>query len=178
MPQPLSLTASSTYSPGTDPTCDGAVSFVKGDDTRLDGDLARIVDGVPGVDAQIGQHLFDLGGVHPDRTQVLARQPGQVDVFADELAQHLEHPLHGLVQIEHLGRHGLLAGKSQELPGEIAGPSGLLFGYLSASMDRISRADRHHAQFRIAEDRPQHIVEVVGHPAGQPADRLHFLGLF
>jgi hypothetical protein len=57
-------------------------------------------------------------------------------------------------------------------------PLGRFLDIFQPSMDRISRADRHHAQFRIAEDRPQHIVEVVGHPAGQPADRLHFLGLF
>jgi hypothetical protein len=73
---------------GYRPQMRGAVGFVKGDDTRLDRDLAGIVDCVPGVDAEVGQHLFDLGGVHPDRAQVLGRQPGQVDVFADKLAQH------------------------------------------------------------------------------------------
>ena len=32
-------------------------------------------------------------------------------------------------------------------------------------------------QFRITEDNAEHIVEIVGHAAGQPPDRFHFLRL-
>ena len=144
---------------------------------RLDGDLADAGDGVAGVDAQVGQDLVDLGGVHLDRPQVRSGQPGQIDVLADEPPQHLEHARHGLVQVEHLRGDGLLAGKGQQLPGEVGGALGGLADFLEIVMERLGRVHLVQGQLRMAEDHAQHVVEIMGHAAGQPAHRFHLLGL-
>ena len=70
IPQPLSLTASSTYSPARALPI-GAAGFVEGDGPSFYGDLAVACDGVSGVHAQIGEDLVDLGGVHLHRPQLL-----------------------------------------------------------------------------------------------------------
>ena len=53
----------------------GAVVLVESDVARFDGDFASVRDGVPGVDAEVGQDLVDLRWVDLDLRQVLARQP-------------------------------------------------------------------------------------------------------
>ena len=47
----------------------GTVGLVKSDVSRFDGDLAHSGNGVPGIDAQVGQDLIDLGRIHFDRPQ-------------------------------------------------------------------------------------------------------------
>ena len=44
-------------------------------------------------------------------------------------------------------------------------------------MEGLVRPDPLQGQFRVPQDDAQHIVEVVGHPAGQPSHRLNLLGL-
>ncbi len=89
----------------------------------------------------------------------------------------LSMPCHGLVQVEHLGGDGLLAGKGQQLPGEVGGALGGLADLLQVGMERLRRVHLLQGQLRVAEDHRQHVVEVVGHAAGQPAHRFHLLGL-
>ncbi len=47
----------------------GAIGLVQGGVSGFNGDFAGIGDGVAGVDAQVGQDLFNLGGVYLDRPQ-------------------------------------------------------------------------------------------------------------
>ena len=42
-------------------------------------------------------------------------------VLAQRAAEHLLHAAHHLVQVEHFGTEELLAGKGQELPGDVGG---------------------------------------------------------
>ena len=107
----------------------------------------------------------------------LPGQPGEIDVLADQPPQHLEHALHGLVQVEHLGGDGLLAGKGQQLPGEVGGALGRLPDFLQVGVERLRRVHLLQRQLRVAEDHAQHVVEIVGHAAGQPAHGFHLLGL-
>ena len=76
------------------------------------------------------------------------------------------------------GADRLLAGKGQQLPGEVGRASG---GLADLHRDRrAAGADRVHllqGQLRIAEDDAEHVVEIVGHAAGQPAHGFHLLGL-
>ncbi len=41
--------------------------LLESDIRRLNGNLAHIADSVPGINAQIGQYLVHLAGVHLDR---------------------------------------------------------------------------------------------------------------
>ena len=44
-------------------------------------------------------------------------------------------------------------------------------------MERLGRINLGQRHLRVAEDHAQHVVEVMGHAAGQPPDRFHLLGL-
>ena len=98
-----------------------AVGLVEGDRGGLDGDPAGVADGVAGVDTQVDEDLVDLGRIDAHRRQPPGRQPGEVDVLADEPPDHLEHAGHGRVQVEHPRRRGLPAGKGKQLLGEVGG---------------------------------------------------------
>ncbi len=67
----------------------GPVSLVEVDIFCFHGDLAHTFDGVPCVDAQVGQDLVDLRRVHLNGPHPRPRQPGEIDVLADEPSQHL-----------------------------------------------------------------------------------------
>jgi hypothetical protein len=71
----------------------GAIGFIEGGAPRFDGDLSHARNGVPGVDSQVRQSLVNMGGIHLDRTQILARQPCQIDIFTDQQPQHGERAL-------------------------------------------------------------------------------------
>ncbi len=96
----------------------GAVGLVEGMVSCFDDDLAHTFDGVTGVDAQVGQDLLDLGGVHLYGPQARPRQPGKIDLLADEALEHFKHTFHVIVQVDHLGGDGLPTGKGQQLPGD------------------------------------------------------------
>ena len=74
-----------------------AICLIEVDVFRLDGDLTHPGDGVPGVDAKIGQNLVDLGGVNLDLPQARSRHPDEINILADQPQQHLEHARHGVV---------------------------------------------------------------------------------
>ena len=154
-----------------------AVGLVEGDRGGLDGDPAGVADGVAGVDAQVDEDLVDLGRIDAHRRQPPGRQPGEVDVLADEPPDHLEHAGHGGVQVEHPRRRGLPAGKGKQLLGEVGGALHRLADGLQPAGERSGVAGRVQRQFRVAEDDAEHVVEIVRHPAGQAADGLHLLGL-
>ena len=167
MPQPSSLTAK-TRSPGR---CRGW--RCRQPHRKLAGrtDCDRPAgDGVAGVDAEIGQDLVELGGVHLDRGQVGAWLPVKLDALADQAPEHLEHALDRGVDVEHLGHDRLLAGKRQQLAGQVGRTLGGLADLLQVDCDRVAILELVKGQFGVADDHAQHVVEVVGHAAGQPAD--------
>ena len=96
-----------------------AVSQIKDGVSHFDSDLADPGNSVPGVNTEIGQDLVDLDGVHFNRPQAHPGPPSQLNLFADEPPEHLDHALHGLVQVKHHGNDGLLACKSKQLTGYV-----------------------------------------------------------
>ncbi len=67
------------------------------------------------------------------------------------------------------------AGVPEQLAGQVGGPAG---GLLDRPQERPVRVvGPEPDQRQVAEHGGQQVVEVVGHPAGQLADRLHLLGL-
>ena len=77
-----------------------------------------------------------------------------------------------------MGCEDLLAAEGQELAGQAGGA----LGRPSGSAPRYSRrgssgAELAEQQLAVAHDDGQQVVEVVGDAAGQPAHRLHLLGL-
>ena len=82
-----------------------------------------------------------------------------------------------LVEAEHLPRHELLPAETQKLPGQVHGPLGRLADLVGIGPPGIVPLQRGQQEIAESHDDHHHVVEVVGHPARQPSDRLHLLGL-
>ena len=83
-----------------------------------------------------------------------------------------------LVQVEHLRLEHLLAAEREELPRELGGAlAGLRESPRRPRASGRPASRSREQQLRVAEDHREHVVEVVRHAAGQPADGLHLLRL-
>ncbi len=141
------------------------------------GQGAALGHGVAGIDAEVEDHLLDLGGVRGHRRQVRRRPELQGDVLADHPAQHLLQAVEQGAQIHRGGGQGtVLPAEGQQLVDQGAGlragaqdalevAAGVAGGQVAAQ------------QLAVAHDHLQEVVEVVGDAAGQAADRLHLLGV-
>ena len=96
MPTPRSLTPTLTKRPGRTWKARGSLSGQL-QVLRVDGDLAAMGHGLPGIDQEVEQHLLDLGAVDLHRPELrfqngeqgdlLARAPEQFDRVPDQLVQ-------------------------------------------------------------------------------------------
>ncbi len=153
------------------------VRLIESDVGRLNGQPAAARHGVARVDGQVHQHLFDLAGIGADAPQVRSQDGGNRDVFAQETTQHLLDADDDGVEVEDLGRQHLLAAEGQELARQrrrsLPGLAHLFQQRSHAVLGREGGQQR----VTVAKDDRQQIVEIVGHAAGESADRLHLLGL-
>ena len=100
-----------------------------------------------------------------------------LDVLADQRAEHLEQLADHLVRIDVGPLQNLAAAEAQQLPGEGHRPLGR-FDTICKSCARCSPGGRSsRANLVYAADRLQQVVEFVGHAAGQRADGFHLLRL-
>src|SRR6056297_3121733 len=74
---------------GNKPGMFRAVSRVKTCCASFNGNFTHIGDGIPGVDAQIGQDLVQMMGVEQNRPQADSGPPHKLNVFSEELLQNL-----------------------------------------------------------------------------------------
>ena len=71
----------------------------------------------------------------------------------------------------------LLAAEGEQLPRQQRGPVGGLADLVQVALERRAGRRLVERERRVAADRGQHVVEVVGDAAGEPADRLELLAL-
>ncbi len=141
-----------------------------------DGKPTAIRHGIPGVDGEVHNDLFDLAGVGLDPPQVWGQGRRQRDVSADEPPEHCLEIAHDAVQVEDLGLKHLLAAEGEELARKICPPLSSLDDLfdLAAAVGVLDVLEQHVAN---ADDHTEDVVEIVGDAARQPADRLQFLQL-
>ena len=145
---------------------------------RLDHEPAAGGHRVAGVDDEVHQHLLELAAVHLDGADVRLGAHVDRDVLADQPAEHLVQLGDERVDVEERRFHELLPGEAEQLPGEAARGLAGAADLVERLPDRvIGRAGPPSSHPGPAEDHGQQVVEVVGDAAGQPADRLHLLGL-
>jgi len=141
----------------------------------FDGETATFGHRVASVDDQVEQHLLDLGRVRVDETQVLARTDLGLDVLAENALEHVLEIRSDRVEVQQPRLLDLLAAESQQLSGEPGRALGCLQHVLEPSSRRVALRDLLASQLTVTGDHSQHVVEVVGHTPGQPADRLQLL---
>ena len=98
-------------------------------------------------------------------------------MLADDTAQHLEHSLDGLVQVQHLRGDGLFAGKPEQLTGQLCRPRGRHPDHFQGPVEFRRQMVVGKGQVGVGQDHSQHVVEIVGHTPREPTNGFHFLGL-
>ena len=116
---------------------------------------------------EIDLHLPQVAPVDHVELDRLADQPAQ---------QHLQFRQH-VVELQRLGAQRLTARKGEQLPHQPGRPIGVLLDLHDVLEGRVGRAVIGEQEIGIADDRGQHVVEVVRDAAGELADGLHLLAL-
>jgi len=145
----------------------------------LDRDVAANRHRVPGVQNQIQNGRFKLPGIDPAIPQLrLAVQP-DAHGFPRRLCQQFARRRQDLINRDGLRPQHLLARIRQQLSRQTAAALCRALDHFGTPGGvRIAARFRTHPQRRrIAEHDSQQIIEVVRDAAGQPAERLHLLGL-
>ncbi len=129
------------------------------------------------VHGQIEHHLLDLTRVDHQPSQPFVQVEPNLHVLAQQASHHFGQAAQNLIQIHHSRLEQLLATESQQLlrqrRGALTGPVDL--EHVGARRRRFRH--RVEQQEAVAEDDRQQVVEIVGDTPGEPADRLHLLGL-
>ena len=100
----------------------------------------------------------------------------QRDVFAQKLAEHVGQVADGFVHVQLLGLDELAAAEREQLAGQSGGALGGLRDLLRGARAGVVHVG-HPQKRRVAVNDGEDVVEIVGNPAGELADGLHFLRL-
>jgi hypothetical protein len=82
---------------------------------RLEGQFPPLGHGVPGVHAQIHDHLLDLSRIRLDFSKLPVGADQHLDVLAQKPRQHFSHSREELIQVQHHGLDELFSAERQEL---------------------------------------------------------------
>jgi hypothetical protein len=132
---------------------------------------------VPGVQDQVHQHLFQVPRVDPDRAGAGTQPELEPDIGAEQPLDQALHAADDPIQMEHPGLERLLAAEGEELAGEQGTAVGRLPDLLDVGADPVLLGQVPEQQLAEPADGGEQVVEVVGHPARQPAHRVEPLGL-
>ena len=155
----------------------GGVSFGQVHVRRLERELAALGHGVPRVHREVHEDLLELSGVGLHGTRVRRETGAQLDVLAEQAAEHLLKVAHQGPDVDHARLQDLLPAEREQLSREAGGPVGGLANFGDILVTGVAGAQIFEEQVRVAGDRGENVVEVVSDPAREPADRFHFLRL-
>ena len=101
----------------------------------------------------------------------------QLDVLADDAAQHRADAAHDLAEVEHRRLQHLLAAEGEQLVREVRRAVRRVDHLAQIVRRGTVLVGAHQRELRVAGDDGDEIVEVVRDAAGQRADRLELLRL-
>ena len=108
----------------------------------------------------------------------MRREPRhEVDVLADQSPKQRLQIQDDAVQVEDLRLQNLLAAEDEQLTSKPGCKLPRLDDLLDVGAELFVGSEPIQDDQAVTVDRRQQVVEVVGDAAGQPADRLHLLGL-
>jgi hypothetical protein len=136
---------------------------------------AAVGHGVAGVDAEVEEHLVDLGGVGHDGPEVAREARPRSDVLREALIRHAQRLLEEVLDLDSCCYGARPVGEREDLAHELDAALGaLLKGRDDPQVLRIGRVlpkDR-----RGEDDGGEDVVQVVGDPRRQHPDALQALG--
>ena len=176
IPEPVSVMAKNTCSPGV--VCVIArVVGIQAHDAGLERDSPGSDDGVARVDHQVHDHLLQAADVDLHLVRRLRQRQPDLEVLADEAADHRRHPFDDLVDADDGRVNDLLARERQQLLRQRGAAPRRLGGALQELDRRRTARLRPPGEIDESQHGCQQVVEVVGDAAGQPADALQLLQL-
>ena len=140
-------------------------------------ELAAVGHRVARVDGKVHDHLLELIEVGLDRPDVAPVGHLELDRLAEEAREEHRDVGERLVEIDDGGPQRLPPRERQQLADETGRAIGVLLDVHDVLEGRVGRPVRGQEQVGEADDRGQHVVEVVRDAAGELADRLHLLAL-
>lgn len=154
-----------------------AQSGVEDDVFAGDPNHALAFHGVPGVDREVEQGVFQLIAVDVDAPRILGQLHINVDGFSQRPLQQFAQAFVDAQRVVHRWREWLATGKRQQLRGQLgpalhrrnrgADPA------LHLGVVRLMPGQ----QVQVTGDHLQQVVEVMGHAAGQATDGFQLLRL-
>ena len=156
--------------------CRGLIGWAGDRDARDDLDRAASRHRIAGVRDEVDEHLVELGRIGLDRGHVGAEAHPHRDRFAREPSQERHDRLDDRIDVEHTRLEYLPPAEGEQLPGEGAGSLGGIDDGLDVRRAWVFAKLLEREQ-RLAVDRRQQVVEVVGDAARELPDRVELLAL-
>ena len=122
MPEPVSVTQRTTYSPGR-AEFGGDIGVVELGVGGLDGQLAAVGHGVAGVDGKVEQAVFHLIGVGPGAPEAAGQDGFDLDRLPHRALKQFLHAAHQRVQVEAGGGQRLAPCEGEQALGQVAARS-------------------------------------------------------
>ncbi len=141
----------------------------------LDDELAAIGHGVTRVDDEVDDYLFELSDFGHDSLEWGGGGGDQLDVFANESPQHSIQIEDDRVEIDRLGLSHLPPCEGQKLAAEVRSSEDCVLDLQHIVDGGVIGVEARPHQSRVAHDRREGVVEVMGEPSGQTANSLHLL---
>ena len=152
-----------------------AIVRVEDDVFPGDTDHALALHGIPGIDRQVEQRIFQLVAVDIDAPGILGQLHVDMNGFPQRPLQQLAQAGVDALRVVHRRRQGLATGKGQQLRGQLGptfhGGDGRGDATLHLGVVRFMPGK----QMQVASDHLQQVIEVMGHATGQAANRFQFL---
>ena len=127
------------------------------------------------IHREVHDDLFDLTRIGPDTTQRWRQRRLETNILPDHPLQQRLGAVHDFVQIDVLGLEDLPTAERQQLACQRGRAFAGLVNFSNISAGVMVRRQILEQHRRVAENRRQQIVEVVGHAAGEVADGVHLL---
>src|SRR5262249_59058034 len=129
------------------------------------------------VDRQVQDHLLELARVGLDVSQLRVEYDLELDVLSDQAVEQQPDVADDVIQVEDLRRQQLTAAEGEQLLCQRSGALTRARDVLRPLPLRAVHRELPEQELREADDRCEHVVEVVGYPACEAADRLESLRL-
>src|SRR5437899_688203 len=151
--------------------------LVEIDVARLDREPPASRHRVARVDREVHEYLLELGRVGLDPVALSVRGGCQGDVLSDQALEHRDRLADRGVEMQDARLEHLLSAERQELLGERGGSMRRPLDQIEVLARLRTPLEALQEDFAATMDDRQEVVEVVGHAAGETADRVHLLGL-
>ena len=147
------------------------------DIARADGQGAAVRHRIARIDDQVQQYVIELVRVDHGTAEVVCDLGDHAGAGGEHAARHIVHLAQQVAGIDHHRLQRLAAREREQVRSELGAALDARQRHLDPRQRRLVQVAGQLEQLQVAADDLQHIVEIVGHAAGELADGFHLLRL-